>query len=84
MKKTNPSIKTKGQTQLTESQLQSILASNPVLFMPPADHAHDLYALSAYIQGFEHVMYQDIQQDHAMYDSLQRWPYLFGTALGTA
>jgi hypothetical protein len=51
--------------------------------MPPTDHAHDLYALSAYIQGFEHVMYQDIQQDHAMYDSLQRWPYLFGTALGT-
>ena len=46
----------------------------PALFMPPADMAHDIYALSAQLEGFDHNMYQDIQRDQAMYDSFQRWP----------
>ncbi|MEQ9106518.1 MAG: hypothetical protein RLO04_03535 [Limnobacter sp.] len=53
----------------------------PALFMPPADMAHDIYALSAQFNGFDHNMYQDIQYDQAVYDSFQRWPFLFGIAM---
>lgn len=49
----------------------------PVLFLPPADMAHDIYALSSQLEGFDHNMYQDIQLDQAIYDTLQRWPFLF-------
>jgi hypothetical protein len=55
----------------------------PTLFMPPADMAHDIYALSAQLEGFDHNMYQDIQQDQAVYDSFQRWPFLFGIAMAS-
>lgn len=55
----------------------------PALFMPPADMAHDIYALSAQLEDFDHNMYQDIQQDQAMYDSFQRWPFLFGIAMAS-
>lgn len=55
----------------------------PALFMPPADMAHDIYALSAQLEGFDHNMYQDIQQDQAVYDSFQRWPFLFGIAMAS-
>jgi hypothetical protein len=53
----------------------------PQLFMPPVDLAHDIYALSSQFEGFDHAVYQDIQQDQAVYDSFQRWPYLFSHAL---
>lgn len=53
----------------------------PALFMPPADLAHDIYALSAQLEGFDYNMYQDIQQDQAVYDSFQRWPFLFSLAM---
>jgi hypothetical protein len=55
----------------------------PVLFMPPADKAHDIYALSAQVDGFDHNMYQDIKQDQSNYDSFQRWPFLFGIAMAS-
>ena len=55
--------------------------SPPALFMPPIDMAHDIYALAAQISGFDHNQYQDIQHDKAVYDSLQRWPYLFTVTL---
>ena len=51
--------------------------------MPPADMAHDIYALSSQLKGFDHNMYQDIQQDQAVYDSFQRWPFLFGIAMAS-
>lgn len=53
----------------------------PALFMPPADLAHDIYALSAQLEGFDYNTYQDIQQDAAVYDSFQRWPFLFSLAM---
>ncbi|NJM31840.1 MAG: hypothetical protein HC848_01805 [Limnobacter sp.] len=53
----------------------------PALFLPPTDQAHDIYALSAQIEGFDYLMYQDIQQDQHIFDSLQRWPYLFSLAI---
>jgi hypothetical protein len=56
-------------------------ADPPALFMPPADLAHDIYALSAQLEGFDYNMYQDIQQDQAVYDSFQRWPFLFSLAM---
>ena len=55
--------------------------SPPVLFMPPIDLAHDIYALSAQLEGFNYNMYQDIQYDQAVYDSFQRWSYLFQIAM---
>lgn len=55
--------------------------SPPVIFMPPIDMAHDIYALASQLEGFDHNLYQDIQQDQAVYDSFQRWPYLFSVAL---
>lgn len=55
----------------------------PALFMPPADLAHDIYALSAQLEGFDYNMYQDIQLDQAIYDSFQRWPFLFGIAMNS-
>lgn len=55
----------------------------PALFMPPADMAHDIYSLSAQLNGFDHNMYQDIQYDQAVYDSFQRWPFLFGIAMAS-
>ncbi len=56
----------------------------PALFMPPADKAHDIYALSAQVEGFDHNMYQDIKQDQATYDSFQRWPFLFSIAMSSS
>lgn len=53
----------------------------PALFMPPVDLAHDIYALSTQIEGFDHTMYQDIQHDQAVYDSFQRWPFLFSVVM---
>lgn len=55
--------------------------SPPQLFLPPLDMAHDIYALSNHIEGFDHAMYQDIQHDQNIYDSFQRWPYLFGLVM---
>lgn len=55
----------------------------PALFMPPADMAHDIYALSAQLEGFDYNMYQDIQLDQAIYDSFQRWPFLFSIAMAS-
>lgn len=49
----------------------------PMIFMPPSDMAHDIYSLSDHLKGFNSEMYQDIQQDQLIFDSLQRWPYLF-------
>ncbi|WP_370260865.1 BcsR/BcsP family cellulose biosynthesis protein [Limnobacter sp.] len=57
--------------------------SPPAMFLPPADLAHDIYALSAQLEGFDHHMYQDIQQDQAVYDSLQRWPFLFNVTVAS-
>lgn len=53
----------------------------PALFAPPLDLAHDIYALSSQLEGFDHAMYQDIAQDQAVYDSFQRWPYVFGLVM---
>lgn len=53
----------------------------PAIFMPPIDTAHDIYALALHAKGFDHVLYQDIQQDKSVYDSFQRWPYLFALTL---
>lgn len=53
----------------------------PHLFAPPTDQAHDIYSLSAQLGGFDYDLYQDIQQDQHVFDSLQRWPYLFGIAV---
>lgn len=55
----------------------------PALFMPPTDMAHDIYALSAQLEGFDYNMYQDIQHDQAAYDSFQRWPFLFGISMAS-
>ncbi|HEX5484919.1 MAG TPA: BcsR/BcsP family cellulose biosynthesis protein [Limnobacter sp.] len=55
--------------------------SPPLIFMPPVDTAHDIYALSAQLEGFDHNMYQDIQYDQAVFDSFQRWPFLFQLAM---
>lgn len=55
----------------------------PALFMPPIDLAHDIYALSAQLEGFDHNLYQDIQQDQAVYDSFQRWPFLFSIVMAS-
>lgn len=49
----------------------------PQFFMPPIDQAIDIYALSDQLSNFDHYLYQDIQEDGFLYDSLQRWPYLF-------
>lgn len=53
----------------------------PHLFSPPTDQAHDIYSLSAHLKSFNYDLYQDIQQDQGVFDSLQRWPYLFGIAM---
>ncbi|GLR25492.1 BcsR/BcsP family cellulose biosynthesis protein [Limnobacter litoralis] len=55
--------------------------SPPFIFMPPVDTAHDIYTLSAQLEGFDHNMYQDIQYDQAVFDSFQRWPFLFQLAM---
>jgi hypothetical protein len=55
----------------------------PKIFMPPTDMAHDIYALSAQLEGFDHNLYQDIHHDQAIYDSFQRWPFLFNIAMST-
>lgn len=57
--------------------------TQPILFMPPIDMAHDIYALAIQTKGFDHNLYQDIQHDKAVYDSFQRWPYLFGITLAS-
>ncbi len=51
--------------------------TNPPVFMPPIDLAHDIYSLAAQLEGFDHNLYQDIQYNQALYDSFQRWPRLF-------
>ncbi len=59
-------------------QLERFNSSTPPrFFMPPIDHAIDIYALSDQLPNFDHYLYQDIQEDSFLYDSLQRWPYLF-------
>lgn len=55
--------------------------SPPPLVTPPADMAHDIYSLSDHLEGFEYEFYQDIQSNQRVYDSLQRWPYLFGLVM---
>ncbi|MDH4395640.1 MAG: hypothetical protein QE278_08170 [Limnobacter sp.] len=55
--------------------------SPPALFTPPMDLAHDIYALGTQIKGFDHATYQDIQHDQVVYDSFQRWPYLFSLVM---
>lgn len=53
----------------------------PMVFMPPNDTAHDIYSLSDYLKEFNSDMYQDIQLDQLVFDSLQRWPYLFSLVM---
>jgi hypothetical protein len=55
----------------------------PHIFMPPMDIAHDIYSLTLQTKGFDHLTYQDIQQDKSVYDSFQRWPYLFNITLAS-
>lgn len=55
----------------------------PQIFMPPIDIAHDIYSLALQAKGFDHLTYQDIQQDKSVYDSFQRWPYLFSITLAS-
>ena len=43
--------------------------------------ATDIFSLGQQIEGFDWRAYQDIQNDQAMYDSFQRWPFLFALAL---
>ncbi|MDX1669022.1 MAG: hypothetical protein R3194_06375 [Limnobacter sp.] len=53
----------------------------PHLFMPPVDMAHDIYSLSDTLTEFNSDLYQDIQSDQRVFDSFQRWPYLFSLAM---
>lgn len=53
----------------------------PMIFMPPSDMAHDIYSLSDHLKEFNSDMYQDIQLDQQVFDSLQRWPYLFSLVM---
>lgn len=57
--------------------------SPPPFVLPPSDQAHDIYSLSNQLEGFDHDLYQDIQSDQRVFDSLQRWPYLFGLVTAT-
>jgi hypothetical protein len=50
-------------------------------FMPIASTATDIFALGTQVEGFDWASYQDIQNDQAMYDSFQRWPFLFALAM---
>ncbi len=64
-----------------ENAIQDIMNEPPPIIMPPVDLAHDVYALASEIEGFQMETYQDIQHDQNVYDSFQRWPYLFMHAL---
>ncbi len=46
----------------------------------PLYTAHDIYILSQLVPGLDWRTYQDIQNDQAMYDSFQRWPFLFAAS----
>jgi hypothetical protein len=51
------------------------------LLMPIAITATDIFSLGAQVDDFQWAHYQDIQNDQAMYDSFQRWPFLFALAM---
>ena len=70
----NNAIQTLAPNNTTDlsNKTEPLTANNP---------ARDILTLSQQIPALDAMRYEDFQRDQAMFDSFQRWPYLFSLAM---